>query len=94
MKIRYQMMMDAEMGKAMICDLETGTIQYPACWQDLFAYYHYLSGRNRMAEAHEILAECMRGGKPISRMVDGLKNHPARPAARGVMDYLHRHASN
>lgn len=66
---RFHLLMDNEQGRVMIFDALTGIVQYPACWQDISAYYHYLVGRNRLDEAQALLAESMSGGKPMTRMV-------------------------
>jgi hypothetical protein len=60
----------------MIFDSETGAIQYPACWQDLAAYYHYLAQRGRIEESQKLLAESMAGEKPITHMLQ-TQPHPA-----------------
>lgn len=69
MKERYHILPDRSAGGAMVFDAETGAVQYPACWQDLVALYHYLVGRGRIDESQKLLAESMAGGKPISNMV-------------------------
>ena len=68
--VRYHLVMDNGNGRVMILDTHTGNFQYPACWQDIAAYYHYLAGRNRHEEAQNLLAESMSGQKPITRMVE------------------------
>lgn len=67
---RFHLLMDNEDNRVLIFDAVTGHIQHPACWQDISAYYYYLVGRNRLAEAQDLLAESMSGAKPITRMVN------------------------
>lgn len=78
-KDRYHILPERSAGGAMIFDAETGAIQYPACWQDLSALYHYLVGRGRVDEAQKLLAESMVGSKPITKMVAFM----SRPEAAG-----------
>lgn len=66
---RYHVLPDKNGEGVMIFDTQSGTTQYPACWQDLAAYYHYLLGRGRFDESQKLLAECMSGNKPISSML-------------------------
>jgi len=68
--VRYHMLMDQESGHVMIFDAHTGSLQYPKCWQDISAYYHYLLGRGRNDEAQGLLAEAMSGSKPMTSMVE------------------------
>ncbi len=70
MKDRYHILPDRSAGGAMVFDSETGAVQYPNCWQDLNALYHYLVGRGRLGESQELLAESMAGAKPITTMVE------------------------
>ncbi len=72
MNERYHILPDRGAGHTMIFDAETGAIEYPSCWQDLTAYYHYLLGRGRVAESQTLLEESMTGGKPITAMVTGM----------------------
>lgn len=78
-KDRYHILPDRNAGGAMVFDAETGAIQYPTCWQDLSAFYHYLVGRGRVDEAQKLLAESMVGSKPITKMVTFM----SRPEAAG-----------
>lgn len=66
--IRYYIS-DKINGEIFIFDSETGTFQYPACGQDLSAYYHYLVGRSRTGEAQDLLGESIAGNKPITNML-------------------------
>lgn len=66
---RFHLLMDKEQGNVMIFDALTGVVQYPSCWQDISAYYHYLVGRNRLDEAQALLSDSMSGRKPMTRMV-------------------------
>lgn len=52
-----------------ILDIQTGNIQYPVCWQDLSAYYHYLSDKGHKDKAQQLLADSMEGKKPITKMI-------------------------
>ncbi len=74
---RYHMLQDKAQNRVMIFDALTGAVQYPACWQDIAAYYHYLLGRNRFIEAQALLAEAMSGAKPMTRMVESARCAPA-----------------
>ncbi len=67
--VRYHILTEEESGRVLICDAYTGRVQYPACWQDISAYYHYLLGRGRIDAAQSLLAEAMSGAKPMTRMV-------------------------
>jgi hypothetical protein len=58
-----------------IFDSETGAIQYPVCWQDLAAYYHYLVQRGRIEDSQKLLAESMAGKKPITHMLQTQPHH-------------------
>ncbi len=69
LKGRYHILSDGRAGGAMVLDTETGAVQYPACWQDLSAFYHYLVGRGRVDESQTLLAEAMAGNMPITRML-------------------------
>lgn len=69
MSIRYHVIPDKVGQGVTILDTETGAIQYPACWQDISAYYYYLVGLGRLDEAQNLLAESMAGHKPITSMV-------------------------
>jgi hypothetical protein len=68
--VRYHVLPDKAGGGVTIFDAETGRVQYPHCWQDISAYYHYLTGRGRLDEAQALLAECMSGSKPMTRMLE------------------------
>lgn len=68
-KDRYHVLPDKSTGSVLIFDAETGAIQYPACWQDLAALYHYLVDRGRIAESQKLLADCMAGAKPITNLL-------------------------
>ncbi|HQS73621.1 MAG: hypothetical protein B7Y56_03865 [Gallionellales bacterium 35-53-114] len=61
----------------MIFDVETGSVQYPVCWQDLLAYYNYLVGQGRIEESQKLLADSMAGNKPITRMLEFLSSPAA-----------------
>jgi hypothetical protein len=78
---RYHILQDKAQNRVMIFDALSGAVQYPACWQDIAAYYHYLLGRNRLAEAQTLLAEAMSGAKPMTRMVQSARCTP--PAEQG-----------
>ena len=67
---RYHIVLDNAHGQVMILDTHTGNYQYPACWQDISAYYNYLVGRNRLEEAQNLLAESLSGHKPMTSMVE------------------------
>lgn len=69
--IRYYLS-DKVGGEVLIFDSETGNIQYPACWQDISAYYHYLVGRGRLDEAQKLLAESLAGNKPMTNMLKSI----------------------
>ena len=75
MDIRYHVIPDREGTGVAIFDSETGAVQYPACWQDISAYYNYLVDRGRIDEAQELLAESMAGHKPITSMVRRLSSN-------------------
>lgn len=76
MDIRYHVIPD-KVGKGVtIYDSETGSIQYPACWQDISAYYYYLVDRGRIEESQTLLAESMAGHKPITNMVASASQAP------------------
>jgi hypothetical protein len=77
--MRYHIVEDRTRNCVMIVDVLTGTVQYPSCWQDIAAYYHYLLDRNRLDEAQNLLAEAMSGAKPMTRMVYDA-SHVAIPA--------------
>lgn len=81
---RYHLLSDRTQGRVMIFDALTGAVQYPVCWQDIAAYYHYLVGRNRAPEAQGLLADAMAGSKPMTRM--------AESAARARMSEAGGHA--
>lgn len=76
MDIRYHVIPDREGTGVTIFDSETGTVQYPVCWQDISAYYNYLVDRGRIDEAQELLAESMAGRKPITNMLTGMAKSP------------------
>lgn len=69
---RYHVLPGKDGSNVLIFDSHTGAIQYPACWQDLSAYYNYLLGRGRIEESQKLLADCMSGSKPISAMLNKL----------------------
>ncbi len=69
MKTRYHVIPDKFGNGVTILDSETGVIQYPACWQDLAAYYYYLVERGRIDESQKLLAESMAGNKPMTNML-------------------------
>lgn len=73
---RYHILEDSQQNRVMIFDALTDAIQYPVCWQDISAYYHYLLGRNRGDEAQALLADAMSGGKPMTRMVESARCTP------------------
>jgi hypothetical protein len=77
---RYHVLPGKDGSTVLIFDSHTGAIQYPACWQDLAAYYNYLLGRGRIAESQKLLADCMAGNKPISAMLDKMTRAEAVPA--------------
>ncbi len=79
MKERYHILPDRGDRSVMVFDSETGAIQYPACWQDLSALYHYLVDRGRIVESQKLLADCMEGAKPITSLLARM----SRPAAGG-----------
>lgn len=68
-KERYHILPDRGAESVMVFDAETGAVQYPACWQDLSALYHYLVDRGRIAESQRLLADSMAGAKPITNML-------------------------
>ena len=70
MNIRYHVIPDKVCKGVTVFDSKTGTMQYPACWQDLAAYYYYLVGRGRVGESQLLLSEIMEGNKPITRMLE------------------------
>ncbi len=76
---RYHVLPDKSTGSVLVFDAETGAIQYPACWQDLAALYHYLVGRGRIAESQKLLADCMAGVRPITSLLARV----SRPDAAG-----------
>ncbi len=76
MNERYHILPDRSAG-AMVFDTETGAVQYPTCWQDLTAFYHYLVGRGRIDESQKLLAESMAGAKPITRLVTCMSRRDA-----------------
>ena len=66
---RYHVLPSRESNKIFIIDTQTGSVQYPVCWQDLSAYYHYLVGKGHIVEAQQLLADSMAGKKPITKMI-------------------------
>lgn len=80
MNVRYHVIPDKVGHGVAILDTETGSVQYPACWQDISAYYHYLVDLGRLDEAQNLLAESMAGHKPITSMVTSMSKTP--PASR------------
>lgn len=81
MNVRYHVIPDKVGHGVMILDTETGNVQYPACWQDISAYYYYLVNLGRIDEAQNLLAESMAGHKPITSMVAGMAK--ATPHSHG-----------
>ncbi|MGC2166484.1 MAG: hypothetical protein WA632_10775 [Gallionella sp.] len=77
---RYHVLPGKDGSTVLIYDSHTGAIQYPACWQDLAAYYNYLLGRGRIEESQKLLADCMSGSKPITAMLNKLSNFEAAVA--------------
>ena len=75
--LRYHVIPDRAGQGVLIYDAETSSVQHPACWQDIAAYYFYLVDRGRIAESQNLLAESMAGHKPITSMVIGM----SKPAA-------------
>jgi hypothetical protein len=69
MNFRYHVIPGKTGEGILIFDAHTGNVQYPVCWQDLSAYYHYLLSRGHAEEAQQLLAESMAGNKPITRMI-------------------------
>lgn len=72
--IRYHVIPDKVCKGVMIFDSKTGAVQYPACWQDLAAYYYYLVGRGRVGESQMLLSEIMAGKKPITKIMECMSN--------------------
>jgi hypothetical protein len=72
--IRYHVIPDQECKGVTILDSKTGGMQHPACWQDLAAYYYYLTGRGRIDESQLLLSEIMAGNKPITKMLACVSN--------------------
>ena len=70
---RYHVLPDKLGIGVVILDTRTGYIQHPACWQDISAYYHYLVGKGRLDEAQGLLEESMSGNKPITKMVERMR---------------------
>ena len=70
---RYHVLPDQLGIGVVILDTQTGYIQHPVCWQDISAYYHYLVDKGRLNEAQSLLAESMSGSKPITRMVERIR---------------------
>ncbi len=68
--VRYHVIPDGASNRVLIFDSQTGAIQRPECWQDLSAYYSYLVGRGQIHESQKLLAECMAGKKPITKMLE------------------------
>ncbi len=75
---------DRSAGGAMVYDAETGAVQYPSCWQDLVALYHYLVGRGRINDSQKLLEESMAGAKPITNMVACMSRRDAAGFPAGV----------
>ena len=67
--IRYHVLPNKTGDGVLILDTHTGSVQFPICWQDLNAYYHYLVDTGHIDEAQQLLAESMAGNKPITRMI-------------------------
>ncbi len=84
MKERYHILTDHGAGGAMVYDAETGAVQYPACWQDLTALYHYLVGRGRVDESQVLLAESMAGTRPVTTMVECMSRREAGGFPAGI----------
>lgn len=76
MEIRYYVIPDCGGQGVVIFDSKTGTLQHPACWQDISAYYYYLVNRGRIDESQNLLAESMAGHKPITNMVGAMSKQP------------------
>jgi hypothetical protein len=53
-------------GRVAVFDVHTGKVQYPACWQEIATYYHYLIGRGCTSEAQRLLAESIADNKPVA----------------------------
>ena len=81
MRERYHILPDRGDGSVMVFDSETGAIQYPTCWQDLSALYHYLADRGRVAESQKLLADSMEGAKPITSLLARI----SRPTGNGKL---------
>lgn len=67
--VRYHVIHDGVGNGVLVFDSKTGAVQRPECWQDLAAYYSYLVGRGDIYESQNLLAECMAGNKPITKML-------------------------
>jgi hypothetical protein len=68
--VRYHVIPGGSNNGVLIFDSHTGAIQHPVCWQDLAAYYSYLVGRGQIEASQKLLAECMAGNKPITKMLE------------------------
>ncbi len=66
---RYKIIPNGDCGGIMIFDSETGTIQYPICWEDIVACYNRLVRQGRIGESQELLAESMAGNSQITKLV-------------------------
>ena len=83
MNVRYHVIPEKEGQGVSILDTATGIVQYPACWQDIAAYYHYLVDLGRIEESQNLLAESMAGHKPITNMVASMSRQtPTHRACR------------
>lgn len=67
--IRYHVLPNKLGEGILILDIDTGNMQFPVCWQDLNAYYHYLVDKGHIEAAQQLLAESMAGKKPITKMI-------------------------
>ena len=69
---RYHVIHEGASKGVLVFDSKTGAVQRPECWQDLAAYHSYLVGRGHNYESQKLLAECMAGNKPITKMLMGV----------------------
>lgn len=67
--LRYHVLPNKLGEGILIFDIQTGNVQYPACWQDLSAYYYYLVNRGYTEKAQQLLADSMEGSKPITKLI-------------------------
>lgn len=68
--LRYHILPSQTGEGIILLDLHTGKVQYPVCWQDLSAYYHYLIDKGQKEKAQQLLADSMDGKKPITKMIN------------------------